>query len=42
MLSENKFSNLVKASLVSVGEDSHMLTIEDECWDTAENYARIL
>lgn len=35
-------SDLVKAFLVSVREDSHMLTIEDESWDTVENYARIL
>lgn len=41
MLSENKFSSLVKASLVSVREDRHMLAIEDECWGTAENYARL-
>lgn len=34
-------SNLVKAFLVSVREQSHMLTIGDESWDTAQNYARI-
>lgn len=32
-------SNLVKAFLVSVREQSHMLTIGDESWDTAQNYA---
>lgn len=42
MLSENKFSHLVKASLVSVREDSHMLTVVDECRDAAENDAPIL
>lgn len=33
--------DLFKGFLVSGREDSHMLTIGDESWDTVENYAQI-